>query len=119
MARINSNYDKLAAGYLFPEIARRTNAFLEANSGTQVLRLGIGDTTEPIVSAVLDGLHQGVKNLGNADILRHGPSEGVFPFVRGSQICMANMGKARSIRVFVSDGAKSTLNIQGIFLKTV
>mgnify|MGYP001584524716 FL=1 len=55
MARINTNYDKLAAGYLFPEIARRTNAFLEQNPGAQVLRLGIGDTTEPIVPSVLEG----------------------------------------------------------------
>ena len=64
MARINQNYDKLAAGYLFPEIARRTNAFLESNPGAQVLRLGIGDTTEPIVSSVLDGLKEGVDALG-------------------------------------------------------
>ena len=63
MAKINSNYDKLAAGYLFPEIAKRTNAFLNANPGSEVMRLGIGDTTEPIVSAVLDGLHQGVDDL--------------------------------------------------------
>ena len=67
MARINKNYNKLAAGYLFPEIARRTNAFLEQNAGAKVLRLGIGDTTEPIVPAVLDGLHSGVDALGNTE----------------------------------------------------
>ena len=49
MARINTNYEKLSAGYLFPEIARRTKAFLNENPGVEVLRLGIGDTTEPIV----------------------------------------------------------------------
>ena len=64
MAKINQNYDKLAAGYLFPEIARRTNAFLDSNQGAEVLRLGIGDTTEPIVAAVLKGLHDGVDSLG-------------------------------------------------------
>ena len=63
MAKINANYDKLAAGYLFPEIARRTQTFLEAHPGVSVMRLGIGDTTEPIVPAVLDGLHLGVDKL--------------------------------------------------------
>ena len=80
MARINQNYDKLAAGYLFPEIARRTNAFLESNPGAQVLRLGIGDTTEPIVSSVLDGLKEGVDALGSFESYSgYGPSEGISP----------------------------------------
>jgi hypothetical protein len=64
MAKINQNYQKLSAGYLFPEIARRTNLFLNENPGVQVMRLGIGDTTEPIVSSVIDGLHKGVDDLG-------------------------------------------------------
>ena len=122
MARINSNYDKLAAGYLFPEIARRTNAFLEANSGTQVLRLGIGDTTEPIVSAVLDGLHQGVKDLGNEETYSgYGPSEGVLPLRQGLADLYAERGvKLDPSEFFVSDGAKSdSANIQGIFSRTV
>ena len=81
MARINQNYDKLAAGYLFPEIARRTNAFLESNPGTEVLRLGIGDTTEPIVSSVLNGLHQGVDELGGVETYSgYGPSEELHLF---------------------------------------
>ena len=80
MARINQNYDKLAAGYLFPEIARRTNAFLDSNQGAEVLRLGIGDTTEPIVPAALKGLHDGVDLLGTAETYSgYGPSEGVTP----------------------------------------
>ena len=118
MARINKNYDKLAAGYLFPEIARRTNAFLEENSGTKVLRLGIGDTTEPIVPAVLDGLHAGVDALGNAESYSgYGPSEGI-------DLCgkdCHNFYKERGVNLdpsefFVSDGAKSdSANIQGIF----
>ena len=80
MAKINSNYDKLAAGYLFPEIARRTSAFLETNEGAQVMRLGIGDTTEPIVPAALGGLRQGVDKLGNVGTYSgYGASEGVEP----------------------------------------
>ena len=118
MARINKNYDKLAAGYLFPEIARRTNAFLEENSGAQVLRLGIGDTTEPIVPAVLDGLHAGVDALGKADSYSgYGPSEGITPLREG----LANLYAERGLSLdptefFVSDGAKSdSANIQSIF----
>lgn len=118
MARINKNYDKLAAGYLFPEIARRTNAFLEENSGTQVLRLGIGDTTEPIVPAVLDGLHAGVDALGNAESYSgYGPSEGIVALREG----LSQLYKERGVNLdpsefFVSDGAKSdSANIQGIF----
>ena len=118
MARINKNYDKLAAGYLFPEIARRTNAFLEENSGTQVLRLGIGDTTEPIVPAVLDGLHAGVDALGNAESYSgYGPSEGIGALREG----LSQLYKERGVNLdpaefFVSDGAKSdSANIQGIF----
>ena len=118
MARINKNYDKLAAGYLFPEIARRTNAFLEQNSGTKVLRLGIGDTTEPIVPAVLDGLHAGVDALGNAESYSgYGPSEGIDALREG----LAKFYSERGVNLdpsefFVSDGAKSdSANIQGIF----
>ena len=109
MARINKNYDKLAAGYLFPEIARRTNAFLEENSGTQVLRLGIGDTTEPIVPAVLDGLHAGVDALGNAESYSgYGPSEGIGSLREG----LSQLYKERGVNLdpsefFVSDGAAS------------
>ena len=118
MARINQNYDKLAAGYLFPEIARRTNAFLEKNSGVQVLRLGIGDTTEPIVPAVLDGLHAGVDALGKTESYSgYGPSEGINSLREGLASLYAERGLSLTpSEFFVSDGAKSdSANIQGIF----
>jgi LL-diaminopimelate aminotransferase len=118
MARINSNYDKLAAGYLFPEIARRTNAFLEANPGNQVLRLGIGDTTEPIVPAVLKGLSEGVQALGKEETYSgYGPSEGVLPLRQALADLYAERGVSLDpSEFFVSDGAKSdSANIQGIF----
>ena len=118
MARINKNYNKLAAGYLFPEIARRTNAFLEQNAGAKVLRLGIGDTTEPIVPAVLDGLHSGVDALGNTETYSgYGPSEGVNELREGLAKLYSERGvNLDSSEFFVSDGAKSdSANIQGIF----
>lgn len=118
MARINKNYDKLAAGYLFPEIARRTNAFLGDNEGVEVLRLGIGDTTEPIVPAVLEGLHQGVESLGKVESYSgYGPSEGVTPLREALARSYGEFGLNLSAdEFFVSEGAKSdSANIQSIF----
>ena len=118
MAKINQNYDKLAAGYLFPEIARRTNAFLDSNKGAEVLRLGIGDTTEPIVSAVLKGLHEGVDSLGAPDTYTgYGPSEGVSTLREALARDYGLLGLDLSAdEFFVSDGAKSdSANIQSIF----
>ena len=51
MIKVNSNYLKLKAGYLFPEIARRVTAFTEANPDVELIRLGIGDVTEPLPQA--------------------------------------------------------------------
>ena len=118
MAKINQNYDKLAAGYLFPEIARRTNAFLDSNQGAEVLRLGIGDTTEPIVAAVLKGLHDGVDSLGTAETYTgYGPSEGVQALREALAREYGELGVDLSAdEFFVSDGAKSdSANIQSIF----
>ncbi|MFL0746266.1 MAG: LL-diaminopimelate aminotransferase, partial [Prochlorococcus sp.] len=51
MVQINSNYLKLKAGYLFPEIARRVKTFSDAKPGSDLIRLGIGDVTEPLPKA--------------------------------------------------------------------
>ena len=118
MARINTNYDKLGAGYLFPEIARRTNAFLEGQPETEVLRLGIGDTTEPIVPAVLKGLHQGVDSLGKVETYSgYGPSEGISTLRSALAGLYSEYGLDLSPEeFFVGDGAKSdSANIQSIF----
>jgi LL-diaminopimelate aminotransferase len=108
----------LGAGYLFPEIARRTNAFLEGQPGTEVLRLGIGDTTEPIVPAVLKGLHQGVDSLGKVETYSgYGPSEGISPLRSSLAGLYSEYGLDLSPEeFFVGDGAKSdSANIQSIF----
>ena len=118
MAKINSNYDKLSAGYLFPEIARRTKNFLDSNSGVEVMRLGIGDTTEPIVPAVIEGLHRGVQNLASADTYSgYGASEGINPLREGiAALYREQNAEVNADEVFVSDGAKSdSANIQSIF----
>ena len=53
MARINESYRKLKAGYLFPEIGRRVAKFCTENPSAKVIRLGIGDVTEPLPPAVV------------------------------------------------------------------
>ena len=56
MTRINDNYSKLQAGYLFPEIARRVSEFGAAHPDADIIKLGIGDVTLPLVPAVVEAL---------------------------------------------------------------
>ncbi len=118
MAHINTHYRKLAAGYLFPEIARRTNLFLENNPGTKVKKLGIGNTTEPITPAVIAGLKKGVDDLASPETYTGYGDE------QGSLILRENLSRYYAERgvnlspdeFFISDGAKpDSGNIQSIF----
>ena len=118
MARINANYDKLAAGYLFPEIARRTSEFTEANPGVKVMRLGIGDTTEPLTETVAAGLHEGVDRLTKTETYSgYGDGEGNLDLREAIAGKYAAYGVSLdATEVFVSDGAKSdSANISSIF----
>ena len=119
MAKINTNYDKLAAGYLFPEIARRTNGFLEANAGVTVMRLGIGNTTEPLTDAVIAGLHDAVDQMANVDTYRGyadgGEGEPEMREALAKRYAKRGVDLEAS-EVFVSDGGKpDSANIQSIF----
>src|SRR6476646_1168840 len=60
MARINEHYAKLPASYLFPEIGRRVRAYSAAHPDAKVIRLGIGDVTEPLAPAIVDAMHAAV-----------------------------------------------------------
>ena len=118
MAKLNSNYDKLAAGYLFPEIARRANAFVQAHPGVKLLRLGIGDTTEPLAPTVVQGLHAGVDRLAAVDTYTgYGDSEGALPLREAiARDYAAHRAQVNIDEIFVSDGSKpDTGNIQSIF----
>ena len=119
MATINTNYDKLAAGYLFPEIARRTQIFLDANSGVSVMRLGIGNTTEPLPKSVIAGLHDAVDQMGNVDTYRGyaDGGEGEPEMREALAKRYAKYGvELDASEMFVSDGAKAdSANIQSIF----
>ena len=118
MARINANYNKLGAGYLFPEIARRTAEFTDANPGVRVMRLGIGDTTEPQTEVVVAGLHEGVDALSKAETYSgYGDGEGNLDLREAIATKYADYGVTlEAADVFVSDGAKSdSANISSIF----
>ncbi len=118
MARINSNYSKLAAGYLFPEIARRMNLFLEKNPDAKIKKLGIGNTTEPITPAVIEGLETGVKKLSRVETYSgYGDEQGNRELREKLAAYYAERGVDLSPdEFFISDGAKSDSgNIQSIF----
>lgn len=119
MATINSNYLKLKAGYLFPEIARRVRSYSEANpeSASRIIRCGIGDVTEPLPSAVRDAMHDAVDEQGNRDTFRgYGPEQG-YEFLRDAIVKNQFEGLGISAdEVFISDGSKcDTGNILDIF----
>ena len=65
MVTINENYLKLKAGYLFPEIARRVNTFAEANPNAPIIKLGIGDVTEPLPEACRTAMTKAVEEMGD------------------------------------------------------
>lgn len=109
MVRINDSYLKLQAGYLFPEIARRANAFREQHPGVELIRLGIGDVTEPLPQAVVEAMHRALDEMSQRQTFRgYGPEQG-YGFLREAIVEheYASRGcKVASDEVFVSDGSK-------------
>ena len=121
MATINDNYLKLKAGYLFPEIARRVNAFVEANPDAKVIRLGIGDVTEPLPEACRTAMIQAVEEMGDrATFKGYGPEQG-YAWLRekiAAQDFQARGADIDASEIFISDGSKcDTGNILDIFGK--
>ncbi|WP_166828787.1 LL-diaminopimelate aminotransferase [Thalassoroseus pseudoceratinae] len=119
MPRINDHYLKLKAGYLFPEIGRRVRTFAEENPQANIIKLGIGDVTEPLPKAISDAMHAAVDEMGTRETFRgYGPEQG-YDFLR--EAIVENDYKARGVdisadEIFVSDGSKcDTGNILDIF----
>ncbi|MFA6330304.1 MAG: LL-diaminopimelate aminotransferase [Candidatus Micrarchaeia archaeon] len=118
MATINGNYDKLAAGYLFPEIAKRAKAYSMKNPGTKLLKLGIGNSTEPLAPTVVAGLKLGADKLAKAETYTgYGDEQGDARLRKAIAAQYAKLGAdVADNEVFVSDGAKPDVgNIQSIF----
>lgn len=109
MARINDHYLKLQAGYLFPEISRRINEFSQANPAAQVIRLGIGDVTQPLPPAVLKAFHEGVDALADEETFHgYGPEQG---YAWLAQVIIEKAYKPLGVNletseIFISDGSK-------------
>ena len=119
MAKANANYLKLKAGYLFPEIGRRVAAFAAANKDAEIIRLGIGDVTRPLVPAVVEAMRAGVDEMGTDGGFRgYGPEQGydfLIDLIREHEYASRGVEIARD-EVFVSDGSKcDSGNIQEIF----
>ncbi len=110
MVKINDNFLKLPGSYLFSNIAKRVTAFQEAHPNEKVIRLGIGDVTQPLPQASLDAMHSALDDLATKErFYGYGPEQG-YDFLR--KAIVENDYTARGIEigmdeVFVSDGAKS------------
>ncbi|MDJ0696992.1 LL-diaminopimelate aminotransferase [Mastigocoleus sp. MO_188.B34] len=119
MATINDNYLKLKAGYLFPEIARRVNTFAEGNPEAQIIKLGIGDVTEPLPEACCKAIIKAVEEMGaRATFKGYGPEQG-YPWLREKIAIQDFQSRGCEIdasEIFISDGSKcDTGNILDIF----
>src|SRR5436190_5383428 len=109
MARINDNYLKLKAGYLFPEIARRVSTFAAANPNAKIIRMGIGDVTEPLPGAVVEATHRAVDEMSRRETFHgYGPEQG-YDFLRSAIATNDYQSRGCDIaadEIFVSDGSK-------------
>lgn len=119
MYRINDNYQKLPGSYLFSTIAKKVAAFTEANPDKSIIRLGIGDVTQPIVPAVIEAMHKAVDEMADAASFRgYAPDLG-YDFLRSAIVENDYKKRGCSVsedEIFVSDGAKSDSgNIQELF----
>jgi LL-diaminopimelate aminotransferase len=120
MAKINENFLKLQAGYLFPEIGRRKRAFQEANPDAEIISMGIGDVTQPLAPAVIEAMKKAVDEMGRTETFRGYDDSGIgYEFLRTA--IKENDFKSRGVdididEIIVSDGAKcDTGNMQEVF----
>lgn len=123
MTHINEDFLKLPGAYLFSEIAKKVSAFKAEHPEVDVISLGIGDVTQPLIPAVTEALHKAADEMANAETFRgYGPERG-YGFLR--KAIVENDFHARGIdisedEVFVNDGAKSdTGNFQELLGRDV
>lgn len=119
MYKINTNYQKLPGSYLFSDIAKKVSAFTQEHPEADIIRLGIGDVTQPIAPAMIEAMHKAVDEMGDAKTFRgYAPDLG-YDFLRNAIVAHDYQARGCAItadEIFVSDGAKSDSgNIQEIF----
>lgn len=118
MAKINSNYQKLQAGYLFPEIGRRVRAFAAENPSAKILRLGIGDVVLPLPEPIVSALKNAADEMSRKENFKgYGPEQGYDFLLQAVAAHYQSQGaNVEADEVFISDGSKcDTANIQEIF----
>ena len=119
MVTVNHNYLKLPGSYLFSTIGKKVRAYKEENPDKEVISLGIGDVTQPLVPAIIEALHSAVEEMAHAETFHgYAPDLG-YEFLRNAIAKNDYQDRGCDIaadEVFVSDGAKSDSgNIQEIF----
>src|SRR4030042_5442849 len=119
MIRINENYLKLNASYLFSDIARRVADYAKKNPDREIIRLGIGDVTLPLPRACISAFHRAVDDMASEKTFRGEGPEQASDFLREkiAEFDFRSRGAAVSPdEIFVSDGAKcDTGNFQELF----
>lgn len=119
MFKVNDNYLKLPGSYLFSTIGRKVSDYTAAHPEAKIIRLGIGDVTQPLAPVIIEAMHKAVDEMGNAETFRGYAPELGYDFLRNA--IAENDYKARGCdigadEIFVSDGAKcDSGNIQEIF----
>ena len=119
MFKVNENYLKLPGSYLFSTIGKKVNAYAQENLDKKIIRLGIGDVTQPLAPVVIEALHKAVDEMGHAETFHgYAPDLG-YEFLRSAIVehdYQARGCKIALDEVFISDGAKSDSgNIGDIF----
>jgi len=109
VVQVNENYLKLKAGYLFPEIAKRVKIYSKSNKSSDIIKLGIGDVTEPLPKACRDAMSEALNDMGTIEGFRgYGPEQG-YSWLREkiSEHDFISRGcKISPEEIFVSDGSK-------------
>tara|TARA_Y100001970_G_scaffold291655_1_gene429643 strand:- start:5112 stop:6338 length:1227 start_codon:yes stop_codon:yes gene_type:complete len=109
VVKVNENYLKLKAGYLFPEISKRVQNYTQSNPREDIIKLGIGDVTEPLPKACRDAMCKAINEMGTNEGFRgYGPEQG-YPWLREkiSENDFISRGcKITPDEIFVSDGSK-------------
>lgn len=121
MFRVNEDYLKLPGSYLFSTIGEKVAAFQEENPDKRIIRLGIGDVTQPLVPVIIEALHGAVDEMAHAESFRgYAPDLG-YEFLRSAMAKNDYQDRGCVIQadeIFISDGAKcDSGNIQEIFAR--
>lgn len=119
MFKINDNYLKLPGSYLFSTIGKKVAAYTQANPDKKIIRLGIGDVTQPLAPAIIESMHKAVDEMGASETFRgYAPDLG-YDFLRNAIVEGDYKSRGAEVyadEIFVSDGAKcDSGNIQEIF----